>query len=55
MDLMMKFAWDEGGAAALEYSIVMALIGIFLISTIGSLGSSLIGVFTSANTKLGGG
>jgi pilus assembly protein Flp/PilA len=55
MDLIMKFAWDEGGTAALEYSLVMTLIGIFLISSISFLGSNLIGVFTSMTTKLGGG
>jgi Flp pilus assembly pilin Flp len=55
MDLIMKAAWDEGGTAALEYAIVMASIGIFLISSIGSLGGTLFGVFTSMTAKLGGG
>ena len=31
MDLIMKFACDEAGASALEYAIVLSLIGIGLI------------------------
>ena len=55
MDLIMKFAFDEAGTAALEYAIVLSLIGIFLISTIGSLGTVLTGIFTSMTGKLAGG
>jgi Flp pilus assembly pilin Flp len=54
MDLIIKFACEETGAPALEYSLLLALIGIFLISSIGALGTSLIGVFISMSGKLAG-
>jgi pilus assembly protein Flp/PilA len=45
MDLIMKFACDEAGAAALEYSIILALLGVGLIGSIGFLGTTLRTVF----------
>jgi len=45
MDLIIKFACEETGAAALEYSIVLSLIGVFLITSVGALGTAIIHVF----------
>jgi pilus assembly protein Flp/PilA len=46
MDLIMKFACDEDGTAALEYALVLTLIGIAVMAAVSAVGSALTGVFT---------
>ena len=46
MDLIMKFLCDEAGAPALEYALILALLGIGLISAINAIGGALTGAFT---------
>jgi len=41
MDLILKFAYDEAGAPALEYAIILALLGIGLITGINTIGGAL--------------
>jgi Flp pilus assembly pilin Flp len=45
MDLIMKFACDEAGAPALEYAIILAILGVGLIGSISLLGTTLRTVF----------
>jgi pilus assembly protein Flp/PilA len=47
MDLILKFAYDEAGAPALEYALILALLGIGLISGITALGNTLSNVFAT--------
>jgi Flp pilus assembly pilin Flp len=47
MEQIMRFSRDEAGTAAMEYAIVLTLIGIALIGGMKALASSLIGVFSS--------
>ena len=54
MDLIIRFTRDEGGTAALEYAIVMTLIGIALMGGMGALGNALNGVFTNISGSLSG-
>ena len=34
MDLIFRFAWDETGTPAMEYALILALLGIALIASI---------------------
>ena len=47
-----RFARDESGATAIEYSMIAALIGLVLITVAQLLGLELIGVFESVETGL---
>jgi Flp pilus assembly pilin Flp len=47
MELIMRFSRDETGTAALEYAIVLTLIGIALIGAMKTMAGSLIGIFSS--------
>jgi pilus assembly protein Flp/PilA len=52
MDLIARFISDEAGAAALEYALILALLGIGLIASIRAIGTNLSGVFTTVAGKL---
>jgi Flp pilus assembly pilin Flp len=45
MDLIIKFACDEAGAPALEYALLLAILGIGLISAISAVGGALNAIF----------
>ncbi len=47
-------AWlaDEEGATAIEYGLLAALIAGVIISTVGTLGTKVSGLYTTVNTKL---
>jgi pilus assembly protein Flp/PilA len=47
-----RFAKDENGATAIEYGLIVALIAIAIVTAVGSIGTSLTGIFTSVNTDL---
>jgi pilus assembly protein Flp/PilA len=48
MEPIKNFSRDEPGAAALEYSLLLAFIAIVIIASVQLLGQSLIAVFTKA-------
>jgi pilus assembly protein Flp/PilA len=52
MKFLNKLIRDEAGATAIEYGLIAALIAVALITTLGTLGSSLNGTFTNVSTKL---
>jgi pilus assembly protein Flp/PilA len=55
MDLIIKFAYDETGAPALEYALILAILGVALITSITAIGSALSAVFGSVSSTLSGG
>jgi len=54
MELIIKFFSDETGAAALEYAIILALLGVALIAGITAVGASLSGTFRLVSEKIPG-
>ena len=52
MDLIIRFTRDEGGTAALEYAIVMTLIGIALMGGMSALGTTLTGIFNNISGRI---
>ena len=52
MDLIIRFTSDEGGTAALEYAIVMTLIGIFLMAGMSALSTTLTGIFNNISGRI---
>jgi len=51
-NLLTKFLKDQGGASAVEYAILMSLIGGAMIVAVGLLGTKITGVFTSITALL---
>lgn len=47
-------AWiaDEEGATAIEYGLLAALIAAVIITTVGTLGTKVAGLYTTVETKL---
>jgi len=55
MNTIGNFFWDEGGAAAVEYGLLVALIAVAIIFAVTLLGQNLCKVFTGvANAVTGG-
>ena len=54
MNKLMRFVKDESGAAAIEYGLLAAGIGLVLILVVQTLGSTLWGVFDGINTGVSG-
>ena len=52
--LLMRLTRDEMGATAVEYGIMVALIGVAVVVTVGLLGTQLNTVFQNTVTALGG-
>ena len=52
MEMIKRFFKDEEGATAVEYGILVALIGAAIIITVGLLGSKINDVFASVTTAL---
>jgi pilus assembly protein Flp/PilA len=52
--LSAKHGWNEEGATAVEYGIMVALIAIVIIVTVQALGITLQGVFGDVDTAVGG-
>jgi pilus assembly protein Flp/PilA len=50
-----RFVKDESGATAIEYGLIAAGIAVAIITIVGTLGTTLQGIFTDINTKLQGG
>lgn len=53
MSIMKKFLQNEEGATAIEYGLIAALISVAVIAILGTLGTSLIGTFTTVANSLG--
>ena len=53
-DLLVSFFQDEGGATAIEYGLIAALISVVIIATITAVGTQLSATFTSVSTALSG-
>ena len=51
----MNFINDNEGATAIEYGLIAALVGIFIIGALGVLGNALANAFSSVATQVNGG
>jgi pilus assembly protein Flp/PilA len=54
MEKIRNFFKDESGANMVEYALLVALIGVMLITILGTLQGSIEGVFSTASTELDG-
>jgi pilus assembly protein Flp/PilA len=54
MNSFSKLLRDDGGATAIEYGLIAALVGVALIGALGTLRTSLEGTFTDVGTALDG-
>jgi pilus assembly protein Flp/PilA len=52
MDLIIRFVTDEGGAPALEYALILAILGIGLMGGMTAIGDALNSVFGKVSTQL---
>jgi len=48
-----NFIREEEGASAVEYGLLVALIAVAIAAAVTGLGTTLTGMFTSANTAIG--
>jgi pilus assembly protein Flp/PilA len=51
-NLLHRLARDEGGATAIEYGLIVALIAVVIIAAVATLGGHLVNAFTDINTGL---
>ena len=51
-NLFARFVKCESGATAIEYGLIAALIGVFIITIVGQVGTSIKNTFTSVKTGL---
>ena len=51
-NLFARFAKCESGATAIEYGLIAALIGVFIITIVGQVGTSIKNTFQSVKTGL---
>ena len=54
MEQLFRFAHDEDGAAALEYALILTILGIALMSGMTAIGTALSGIFTDVSGHLTG-
>ena len=47
-----RFLKDESGATAIEYGLIAALIGVFIITIVGQVGTSIKNTFQTVKTGL---
>ena len=52
MKLISSFLNDEAGAAAAEYALILALIAVFIITSLSALGGGIAGVFNVINAAM---
>ena len=48
--MLRKFLRDEGGATAIEYSLIAGLIALAIIAAVGLTGDKLVALFESSHT-----
>ena len=53
-NIVTRFLKDEGGATAIEYGLIAALVAVVIIVGLTSLGTNLNGTFTNVATNVGG-
>jgi Flp pilus assembly pilin Flp len=51
MDLIIRFSWDESGAPAVEYALLLAFIAVAIAASVKSLGTVVSGLFDNAVAK----
>ncbi len=51
-NLVARFVKCESGATAIEYGLIAALIGVFIITIVGQVGTSIKNTFESVKTGL---
>ncbi len=49
---VMRFAKNESGATAIEYGLIVALIAVFIIGAVTSVGTNLATQFNAVSSKL---
>ena len=54
MTIFSRFLADESGATAIEYGLIAALVGVFLITSLGELGAALDAIFGQVSDELEG-
>ena len=52
MQIFVRFARDESGVTAIEYSLIAGLISVALIGAISTIGNTLLGFYTAINAAL---
>lgn len=52
MSTISKFIRNESGATAIEYGLIAAGISVAIITIVGTLGTTLLNIFTNINTQL---
>lgn len=52
MNTISRFMNDESGATAIEYGLIAALVGVFIIGSLKLVGGSLKTTFTGVSTQL---
>jgi pilus assembly protein Flp/PilA len=55
MGLLVKFSYDEAGASAVEYALLMAFIAVAIAASVMTFGNAVKALFENAATKLPGG
>ncbi|HMR30457.1 MAG TPA: Flp family type IVb pilin [Geminicoccaceae bacterium] len=54
MNLLRALLKDEAGATAIEYGLIAALVSVAIIGILTTLGTNLLGTFTTVADELGG-
>jgi pilus assembly protein Flp/PilA len=54
MDQIIRFTFDEAGASAVEYALLLSFIALVIISSVMALGAKLVGIFSNAEALLPG-
>lgn len=54
LDFLHSLITDEGGATAIEYGLIAALVSVAAISALTAMGSSLVTIFTRVSNELEG-
>jgi pilus assembly protein Flp/PilA len=53
-NLVNRFAKNDDGAALIEYGMLVGLIAVVCVAAVQTLGTTILGYFTSINTTLAG-
>jgi pilus assembly protein Flp/PilA len=54
MTRLQNFLREESGVTAIEYGLIAAGIGVAIVTVVFTVGSALVGIFSTVQTKLGG-
>jgi Flp pilus assembly pilin Flp len=55
MDLIMKFTFEEAGASAVEYALLLAFIAVIIAGSVLNFGTAVKGLFDNAAVRFAGG